>query len=161
MDSCTDESSEAGTPGTSGMANDNDCLDPLAQTQALLKFNPITLPTSNDDAWKVLDEEADRIVTAAVNLKNMVQEMKERTTQETEELRSQLQDPLERAEHSPMNPVVGHPQLIRIFDHDRTQTYTIELLDPDTSTVMQTSSATLAKCDNCGQIGRASCRERV
>jgi hypothetical protein len=119
-----------------------------------MKASQMSLPASNDDAWKILEDGVDRIVTAAASVKNLVQEMKERTSQEAEELRSQLQSSLQNVVQ---NTVVGHPQILRIFDNNRIQTYSIEVLDPDSFAPAQTDTTTDTKCVNCNRQGSLEC----
>jgi hypothetical protein len=150
-DSTTDESSDIGTPITPlGVAN---ALNPL--TQALMKINHISLPSCTQEAWKVVEDAVDSLSTATASLKAIVQEMRDRTNQEVDNLRSQLQNSVQTT--LVQNPVVGHPQILRIFDSNRIQTYSIEVLDPDSFKPMQSNSSSLSKCENCGRDGSLEC----
>ncbi|CAG7829650.1 unnamed protein product [Allacma fusca] len=146
-DSTTDESSDLGTPGTPGM---NSGINPL--TQALLKISQPTLPPSNDDAWKTMEDAVEKLVSEGVLLKSMLQEMKARTNQEIETLRSQLnessqslQQALHQAQQQTQTVTMSRnlePQILRIFDSNRIQTYSIEVLDPETFKQLQVTQAT-------------------
>ena len=73
----------------------------------------------------------------------MMQEMKKRTNDEIQSLRSQLADcsqnlqqALSQAQQQQQSQVTIsrnlEPQILRIFDSNRIQTYSIEVLDPET-----------------------------
>jgi molecular chaperone GrpE (heat shock protein) len=81
----------------------------------------------------------------------MVQEMKERTNQEIQSLRSQLnessqnlQQALSQAQQQTQQVTISRslePQILRIFDSNRIQTYSIEVLDPETFKQLQVTQA--------------------
>jgi Sec-independent protein translocase protein TatA len=109
----------------------------------------------------------DKITQAALLMKQMVKDMKERTHQETESLRSQLQEQQELQNlHSLAQSqqvqqqqqqqaqitvdgitrnLIESPQILRIFDSNRIQTYSIEVLDPETFKQLQAAQPTTAK----------------
>lgn len=85
----------------------------------------------------------DGIVTASASLKSLLQELKERTNQEAESLRSQLQNSVQTT--LVQNPIVGQPQILRIFDSNRIQTYSIEVLDPESFKPLPTNTVSASK----------------
>lgn len=107
----------------------------------------------------------EKIAQAALLMKQMVKDMKERTHQETESLRSQLQEQQEiqnlqnlaqsqQAQQQQQAQItvdgitrnlIESPQILRIFDSNRIQTYSIEVLDPETFKQLQAAQPTTAK----------------
>ncbi len=93
--------------------------------------------------WPCSFQTVENIITAGTTLRSLVQEMKERTNQETESLRSQLQNSVQTT--LVQNPIVGQPQILRIFDSNRIQTYSIEVLDPESFKPMQSNTTGMSK----------------
>lgn len=114
----------------------------------------------------------EKLASAAGMMKTMLQELKDRTQQETDSLRSQLQEQQElqnlqnlqnqqqqqqaqqqqqqQAQHQITvggiaRNIIESPQILRIFDSNRIQTYSIEVLDPETFKQLQAAQATTAK----------------
>lgn len=116
----------------------------------------------------------EKIAQAALLMKQMVKDMKERTTQESESLRSQLVEQQEmsnlqnlaasaQAHHHQQQVqvqqqqqtqitvdgitrnLIESPQILRIFDSNRIQTYSIEVLDPETFKQLQAAQPNTAK----------------
>ncbi|OXA38154.1 deformed epidermal autoregulatory factor 1 homolog isoform X2 [Folsomia candida] len=153
-DSNTDESSDVGTPITP--CGITPSMNPL--TQALMKMNQASPPTT-EEAWRNLEDMVEKIAQAALLMKQMVKDMKERTHQETESLRSQLQEQQEmqnlqnlansqQAQQQQQTQItvdgitrnlIESPQILRIFDSNRIQTYSIEVLDPETFKTLSAS----------------------
>jgi len=86
-------------------------------------------------------------VNASASLKSLLQEIKERTNQEAESLRSQLQNSVQTT--LVQNPIVGQPQILRIFDSNRIQTYSIEVLDPESFKPLPTNTVSISKAIQC------------
>jgi len=79
----------------------------------------------------------EKLISAAVVMKSLIQDMKSRTKQEMESIRSQMQEQAELhnfqlgQQQQPQIIETPQTQIIRIFDSNRIQ-YAIEVLDPQT-----------------------------
>ena len=78
-------------------------------------------------------------------LKSLLQEMKDRTNYQTECLRSQIQNLLETIRME--DPIVGRLESFRTFDsnHVQTQAYSVEVMNPENFTPLQSNSTGISK----------------